>query len=343
MKGTVLLDPHPRTVDLLFSKERMRALKKLCTVRDHDGERMPAEMVEKWLPEAVVVIGQTDLPRERLERAKKLRAIINVEGNFQQNIDYDCCFERGIHVLNAGVAYAPAVAEMCVGFAIALARGICEADRKFREGKEIYGRVSNGQAYLLRGKRVGLIGFGNLGRALVPLLRPFGCTLSVTDPWLPERYLRSEGLEPLTLKELLRTSQIVFLLAGATSDNEGMIGREELNLLPKGSAFILASRASLVDFEALTELLKQGRFSAAIDVFPEEPFPRNHPLRALPNVLLSPHHAGGLPDTYELMSDLVLDDLSLLLKGLPPVRLQRADRETVLLLRSRPVKWRGRA
>lgn len=342
MKSTVILDPHPRTIELIFPKERLKLLKSLCRLYSHDGERMPAAMVEKHLPEASVLIGQTDLPRGRLEQAGKLRAVINVEGNFQQNIDYDYCFEHGIHVLNAGVAYAPAVAEMVMGFAIALARGIAGADRSFREGKELYGRISNSEAFLLHGKRVGLVGFGNLGRALLPLLKAFGCSIVAYDPWLPENLLRSQGLEPVSLSELLRTSKIVILLAGATSENTAMLGHEELNLIQKGAAFILASRASLVDFDALTEILKSGRFSAAIDVFPEEPFPRNHPLRSLPNVLLSAHRAGGLPDTYALMGEIVLDDLSLILKGLPPLRLQRADRETVGLLQSKPVKWRGR-
>lgn len=342
MKSTVILDPHPRTIELIFPKERLKALKGLCKLYSHDGERMPSAMIEERLPDASVVIGQTDLPRERLERAPKLRAIINVEGNFQQNIDYGYCFEHGIYVLNAGVAYAPAVAEMVIGFALSLARGIAEADRKFREGKELYGRISNGEAFLLHGKRVGLVGFGNLGRTLLPLLKAFGCSLVGYDPWLPDNLLKAYGIEPVTLSELLRTSKIIFVLAGATSDNAAMLGHEELNLIQKGAVFVLASRASLVDFDALTEILKSGRFSAAIDVFPEEPFPRNHPLRGLPNVLLSAHRAGGLPDTYALMGEIVLDDLALILKGLPPLRLQRADRETVGLLQSKPVKWRGR-
>lgn len=337
MKSTIILDPHPRTVELLFSKADLRRLRTIGRIESHDGERMPEGEVDRLLPDTVAIVGQTPLSRQRIDRAPKLRAIINVEGNFQQNIDYAACLARGIHVLNAGVAYAYAVAEMAVGFALAVARGIPQADRKFREGKEVYGRMSNEGAFMLRGKRVGLIGFGSLGQALAPLLRPFGCELVVYDPWLPEGFLLERGLAPLPLQELLASSTIIFMLAGATSENRAMLGRSEFNWIQKDSIFVLLSRASLVDFDALTEHLKTGRFRAAIDVFPEEPFARNHPIRSLDNVLLSAHRAGGLVETYKLMGEMVMEDLSLICRGLPPVRLQRANLETVTKMQSKPV------
>jgi len=337
MKSTIILDPHPRTVDLLFSKAELRRLRALGKVASHDGERMPDAEVDRLLPDAIAIVGQTTLHRDRLSKAKKLRAVINVEGNFQQNVDYEVCLERGIHVLNAGVAFSYAVAEMAIGFALSLARGIPQADRRFREGKEVYGRMSNEGSFLLRNKRVGLIGYGNLGRALSPLLRPFGCQLFVHDPWLPDGYLAEQGLSPLSLRELLGSCTVIFLLAGATSENRAMLGREEFNLIKKDAIFVLLSRASVVDFDAMTQHLKTGRFRAAIDVFPEEPFTRNHPIRALDNVLLSAHRAGGIAETYELMGEMVIDDLDLICRGLSPVRLQRANYETVAKMQSKPV------
>ncbi len=337
MKKTIILDPHPRTVELLFSKELMKRLRAIAKIYSHDGERMPEKTVEEHIGEAHAIVGQTNLPRERLERAENLRAIINVEGNFQQNIDYDYCFERGIHVLGAGNAYARAVAEMVIGFVLSLARGIPEHDRLFRDGKEIYGRMSNPTSYLLHGKRVGLIGYGNLGRALAPLLKAFDCDIRVYDPWLPDSYILEQGLEPAGLTEILKESRVIIVLAGATSENRAMLGHNELNLIAKGAAFILASRASVVDFEALTEHLKAERFSAAVDVFPNEPFAAHHPIRQLPNVLLSAHRAGGIPESYELMGQMVVDDLELVLAGLSPVMLQQARRETVGRMQSKPV------
>ena len=116
-----------------------------------------------------------------------------------------------------------------------------------------------------------------------------------------------------------------------------MLGRKELELLGRESLFILSSRAAVVDFEALTDLLKKGKFRAALDVFPQEPFPQDHLLRKLDNVLLSAHRAGSLEEAYKLMGEMTVDDLYLIFQGLPPVRLQRADREIVSRMRSKPI------
>ena len=93
---------------------------------------MPAEMLEQALPETEILVGQSDLPRKRLERGKRLRAIFNVEGNFLPNIDYDYCFARNIRVLIASPAFAVPVAEMALALALDLARGVSRSDRAFR-------------------------------------------------------------------------------------------------------------------------------------------------------------------------------------------------------------------
>src|SRR5271154_3635547 len=114
---------------------------------------MPAEMLEKNLPQADILIGQSDLPRQRLQQASKLRAIFNVEGNFLPNIDYDYCFSRGIRVLIASPAFAVAVAEMALAFGLDLARGVSQNDHAFREGHEEYGFASTRDCFLFTGCR----------------------------------------------------------------------------------------------------------------------------------------------------------------------------------------------
>jgi len=338
MKPKALLDPHPRTLELLFAPEDLKRLKFLVRMTVWEGSRMPADMVERHVADTTILIGQPDLPRERLVRATQLKAVINVEGNPQPNVDYECCFERGIHVLNVGVAFGKAVAEMALGMALASVRGIPEADRLFRRGKEVYGRFSNQESFLLSGSEVGFVGFGNLGRALLKLLQPFHCRVRVHDPWLPDRWLAEAGMEPAPLETVLRTSRVVFVLAGATSENRAMLGARQLDLLPRGSCLVLVSRASLVDFDALTKKLVAGDIRAAVDVFPEEPLPKSHAIRKLPNVILSPHRAGSLSAAYRLMGEMIVDDVGQILQGLPPIRLQRMERETVARMRSMPVK-----
>jgi len=338
MKEKLLFDPYPRTMELILSPGDRKRLESLFEVISWDSGRMPSGTVEKSLPDVMAVVGQTDLPRKRLAIAEKLKAIINVEGNFLQNIDYEYCFQKGIHVLNAGIAFSEAVAEISLAFALSLARDIPRNDRLFRVGNEIYGRKSNSDSFLLKGKKVGIIGLGNIGKALLRLLKPFGVSIGVYDPWLPGNHVIQMGCKPESLQDLLETSKIIFLVAGATTENRAMIGEAEIGAIKKGSIFILTSRASLVDFTALIERLKKGDIKAAIDVFPEEPFAKDSILRKLDNVLLSAHRAGGIPEAYRLIGEMVVDDLELITKGLPPVRLQKANLEIVAKLASKPVK-----
>src|ERR1700722_12624271 len=95
-KPKILIDPQPRTMDLIFRPNAQRRLLEIADLTVFDGGQMPEEMLEENLGQAEILIGQTDLPRVRLQRAKKLRAIFNVEGNFLQNVDYDYCFSHGI-------------------------------------------------------------------------------------------------------------------------------------------------------------------------------------------------------------------------------------------------------
>src|SRR5215472_13204800 len=198
-KPTILIDPQPRTVNLIFDAEAQRRLSTIADLTAFDTGPMPADMLEKALPEATILIGQTDLPRERLERASKLRAIFNVEGNFLPNIDYAYCFSHGIRILVASPAFAVAVAEMALALALDLARGVSRNDRAFREGKELYGLASNYDSFLFTGSRVGIIGFGDLGRAFRPLVRPFRCPVKVYDPWLPAREVLAHDCTPSSL------------------------------------------------------------------------------------------------------------------------------------------------
>ena len=324
-------DPHPK--ERVFTQDALARLHDRFTVVEPDTE----EALDKALPDAFAIVGQPDLPAERLARAGELRALLNVEGNFFPNVDYEVCFRRGIHVLGCGPAYAQAVAEYALGLALDLARGISREDRAFRAGRERYVSDGNADALLLRGADVGLIGFGNLGRALLPLLAPFRPTLRVYDPWLPGAVLRERGLVPAGLDETLARSRFVFVLATVTDDSRHLLGERELGLLPDGARLVLVSRAPVVDFPALLARVAEGRFLAGIDVWPDEPVPADYPARGLEGLVLSAHRAGGIPEAFLSIGDMVVDDLTLLAQGLPPARMQVAARELVGRYRNRPV------
>lgn len=336
--GIILLDPHPRPLDLIFSREDKARLERLGRVVWHEGSPASDEHVEKYLPETVAIIGQTPMTRERLERAPRLRMIANVESNFLPNLDYEECHRRNVHVVATGPVFAQPVAEMALGMALSCARRIHEADASVRRGDEsLYGEADNQDSFLLHGKTLGLLGCGNLGRALLPLLRPFSRDVIVHDPWIHPSVLRELNVEPVGFDELFERSRVLFVLAATTTENQGAIGARQFGSMQKGSVFVLVSRAGVVDFDAMLDAAESGRIRVAVDVFPEEPIPAGHRARSTPNTLLSAHRAGNIPEIWHGMGSMVVDDLELVLRGLPPQRCQRAAPETVARLRSKPV------
>lgn len=336
-RSIILADPLPRTLDLIMTPEVRTRLEALGEVVICEDRPMPDDMIEALLPETVLIFGQTAMPRERLDRAPKLKAIINVESNFLPNIDYQACTERGIWVIAPASAFAAPVAEAALGMAIDLARGITEADRAFRAGREEWGLAGNARTFRFAGAPVGLIGFGDLGRQLRALIRPFRNTVRVFDPWLPEAIIRREDCLPASLEDTLSESQVVFVFASVTSENEGFIGRREFDLMPDGAAFLLMSRAAVVDFPAMLEVARSGRLRMATDVFPDEPVAADDPVRQIPGLLLSAHRTGGTRDAFYELGAMAVADAELIMKGLPPQLCRRADPATAARLRSKPV------
>lgn len=334
-KPLIFFDPFPRTEAMVYTPDVVDGLNQIARVVSHFGSRAPDELVDSVLAEVSIIVGQTDMPTLRLQRASNLQAILNVKANWEPNIDYAEAQRRGIYVLSAAPAMAPAVAEACIGYAIALARRTLEADQKFRAGNERYGIAGNGDAYSLYGAPVGLIGFGNLAKELVPLLKPFGCDIAVYDPWLSDRYLATQSVKATSLEVVLQQSQFIFVLAGVTRENEGFLNRDLLSLIQPDASVILASRAEVVDFDVFIELASAGKFRAAIDVYPEEPVPIDAAFRNANNILFTSHLAGGLYPSYARIRDMMMDDIRQILAGHPPLRMQRAEPRQAILMRSR--------
>lgn len=337
-EGSILLDPYPRTLGQIFSPSDRARLESLGDVAWHDGPPLTDDEVEGQLAQASVIVGQTDLPTERLDRAPRLRVIVNVEGNFLPNIDYDECFRRDIPVLCIAPVFGQAVAEMALGLALAAARDIPRGDAELRAGEEtLLDDGVNHHAFLLAGKTLGLVGCGNLGRMLLPLLRPFGGEILVHDPWLQDGIVRGYGATPVGLDEVFERSRVVFVVSGVTTENQGLIGAAHFEALQTGSVVVLASRAAVVDWEAMLAAAASGRITVATDVFPVEPIPSDERARSIPRMVLSAHRAGNVPEIWPMVGEMVVDDLEWLLRGLPPQRLTRAQPETVSRFRSRPV------
>jgi len=259
-KPLIVIDPQPRSLEEIFEPNIWARLKDLGELAIHEGTgRMPADRFESCLPDMALLIGQSDMPKSRLDRAPKLRAIINVETNFLQNVDYDACFERGVHVLAPGSAFARPVAEMALGMAIDLCRGVTAADRAMRKAEEKWLLDGAEGCFSLYGARIGLIGFGDLARAFTPLVAPFGCPVKAYDPWVSDHFMAGFGVASASLEEVLKTSQIIIVFASVTSENQGFLSKREFEMIATGSVFLLMSRAGVVDFP---EFLRQVESAA---------------------------------------------------------------------------------
>ena len=111
----IFFDPFPRNEEMVYTSDVEKELNEISNLTTHFGSRAPDELIEEHLTNVEIIVGQTNMPKERLDKAKKLKAIINVKCNWEPNIDYIEAHKKGIYVLSAAPAMAPAVAEACIG------------------------------------------------------------------------------------------------------------------------------------------------------------------------------------------------------------------------------------
>ncbi len=183
----------------------------------------------------------------------------------------------GIKVYNTPDAPTSAVAELTVGLILNLLRKICWMDRELSSGKW-HKKMGN----LIHGKKVGIKGFGRVGRKVAELLKPFGCEIAYADPFVEDGLL---GLNRLSLEDLLGWADIITI---HVSVSEKLIGEREFQLMKKGTYIVNTSRGGVIDELVLYKYLTNGYLSgAALDVFKDEPY--TGPLKELDNVIITPH------------------------------------------------------
>lgn len=247
-----------------------------------------------------IIAGTETLDREVIERLTNLKVISRC-GTGLDNIDLTLADSKGIKIFNTPDAPTSAVAELTIGLILNLLRKITDMHNAVTGGKweKLMGN-------LLYGKKVGVIGFGRIGKKVAGLLKAFGCEVSYSDPFVKES---SNGLKRRDLKELLGWADIISL---HVSYPEKILGKEELLSTKKGAWLVNTSRGRVIDEDALYMMLKSGHLSgAALDVFEEEPY--SGPLKDLDNCMLTPH-VGSY--TRESRSEMELESVTNLLKGL---------------------------
>lgn len=273
----------------------------------------------RLLADADVVVttwGCPPLSHEVLAAAPRLRLLAHT-GASVKGYATAASFARGVRVTQAGYAMAYAVGEQALALTLALLHRVHRFDHAMRAGVEWSAAKHAPPRRELRGSVVGVVGASRTGRAYIHLVRALGAQVLAVDPYLSAGEADRLGARPVDLDELLAASRVVALHAPVLPTTVGMIGARELALMPDGALLVNTARSALVDTDALVAALADGRLDAAIDVFDEEPLPVDHPLRALPNVLLTPHEAGGTIEARARAGAIVVDEIARFLRGEP--------------------------
>ncbi|MGE5176066.1 MAG: hydroxyacid dehydrogenase [Hyphomicrobiales bacterium] len=249
--------------------------------------------------DAWIVRSATQVTRRLIDAAPKLRWIGRA-GAGLDNIDVAAAKEKGIAVLNVPGANSVAVAELVFGLLLGLFRRIPDADASMRSGAWEKSRFKGRE---LRGKTIGIVGLGKIGRAVASRARAFEMTCLAHDPLVADADVRALGVEPASLPDLLGRSDVVTLHVPMSAATRGMIGAAEIARLKKGAVLVNAARGGLVDEAALLDALRSGAIAgAALDVFAEEP-PPDRALVTHPNVVTTPHIGASTVEAQDAVGD----------------------------------------
>lgn len=331
MKALVVYDPKSKfTLDALKAVEYKLAEfenLELVYVADHNHERMenPKEYnlkMEKegpeWItpePEVMEQIKDADIlmtsfcgvTRAMLEAGKNLKLVFMMRSGWE-NCNVKAAKELGIPVCNCPSRLAEPVADLTVAMMICECRGILRGNRDILNGEwnqnDIYNDTTNAALCNLR---VGLYGYGGIGRAIAKrLIKGFGAEVVAYDEYCTPEQMMADGVKPVSLDELLSTSDIVSIHLRLVEATKNIIGKEAFAKMKPTAIFCNTARAGLVDQQALCEALQSKKIRGAVlDVFWDEPVPKDSPFLKMNNVTMTPHRAGVttdiVPNTYNLM------------------------------------------
>ena len=273
--------------------------------------------VAERLREFEVVVAmreRTPFPRALLERLPRL-ALLVTTANQNAAIDVEAARELGVVVSGTGgtVSLAYATSELTWGLILALARQIPGEDRAVREGGW---QVSMGQG--LHGKTLGIIGLGSLGTKVASVGRAFGMELAAWSQNLTAERAIAAGASLLDKDELLERSDVVTIHLKLSERTRGLIGEAELALMKPTAYLVNTSRGPIVDERALVVALEDGTIAGAgLDTFDREPLPLDHPLRRLPNTVLTPHVGYVIDEGYRGWYRDAVEDIAAFLAGQP--------------------------
>ncbi len=250
---------------------------------------LPAAALLERIGEYDAIVGRsaTKISAEVLRAGRRLR-VVGRAGVGVDNVAMDVATELGVAVINAPAGNTVAVAELFFGAVLGLLRELPRAHQAMREGRWDRGTFLGAE---LKGRTIGIVGLGRIGGEVAHRAHAFGAPVVAFDPYVGDaRFQMLRVLRAASLEELLDACDVLTVHTPLNDETRGLIGRRELARLSQNAIVVNMARGGIVDDAALLAALEAGQLrGAALDVFVNEPPPADHPLRAAPNVLLTPH------------------------------------------------------
>lgn len=266
--------------------------------------------------DALVVRSQTRVDAELLQAASPRLSVIGVASVGIDRIDVAEATRAGVMVVNAPTGNTIAAAEHTMALMLALLRHLPEADASVRAGRWERGRYTGRE---LRGKTLGIIGLGKIGKAVARRASGFEMRVLAHDPYLTEEQAAEVGAKLVGLAELLHRSDVITVHTPLTPQTRGLLGRAQLDATKPGTVVLNVARGGIVDERALAEALAAGHVAgAAVDVYSAEPMSPDNPLRSAPHVVLTPHLGASTAEAQDRVGLEMAEQVVMALAGVTP-------------------------
>ena len=311
-KPNILIALRKPLYDLLFApaqQERLAALGAV-TMQTQAGNLSEAQLAGLIASQDIVVAswGTPTFSDSVLASADRLKLVAYAAGSVKLLLPAKA-FDAGLRVSHVAYSMSLPVAETTIALILLCLRKFHKIDRAFKDEGWFAAR-SFPPGGELAGSRVGVVGAGYTGRALIRRLLALEAEVWLCDPYVSEARAAEMGAQKASLERLMRHCPIVSLQAPATDETYRMIGAEQLSWLADGAILINTARGHLIDEAALLAELRTGRISAALDVFDQEPLPDDSPFRELDNLIITPHIAAVTHQSYKRQGEITVDEVA---------------------------------
>jgi D-3-phosphoglycerate dehydrogenase len=291
-------------VELPHYKDRIESHGYELVVPELRGQQFSSAELSELMPGVVgLIAGDDEMDKEFFAASPSLRTLVRW-GIGMDSVDHRAASESAVVVRNTPGVFGQEVADMALGYMLSLARGISETDRSVRAAE-----WPKYEGFTLAGQRVGIVGFGAIGREVASRASAFGMDVLIFDPFLDSTTV-PENMTSVSFETLLKSSRFVVLTCPLTSETHHLINSEALKQMPQDAYVVNVARGPVVDESALADSLESGQIAGAgLDVFEVEPLPMSSRLRSLPNVILGAHNGSNTRQGVARASSAAVDIL----------------------------------